>query len=189
MLSTFYVLFLTALLSWVLVAKRKELPLLVLLHAIFQYVLTLAFWFFQMNADLVGLLLGYIALTSVLLVWARGLNYSKELVSIRLFFSMVQWVVVLAVVVLLMMKSPYTYLVPSSTWQGKISPHQLSLHPMLKVCGNILCFTGFLHFLFGWGQRWNLKKSFFELSPVMLYIVFMAVLRMLQIKGTGISIS
>ncbi|MCB0848125.1 MAG: hypothetical protein KDE26_32955, partial [Bacteroidetes bacterium] len=79
MLNLLYTLFILIILGYFILSKRKEVPLIVVLHAFFQYVLTLAFWIFNMNGAMAGLLLGFMTISTVLLVWGRYLNYSREL--------------------------------------------------------------------------------------------------------------
>ncbi len=180
MLNFLYIGFISLGLIWFLGASRKEMPLLVIMHTLLQYAFTLICWFFQINTALSALLLIFLMLTGLLLLWARSLNYSKELISIRMFFSMVQWVVILAVGVFILVKSPFHYLIPSSSWHGEMPVHQLAVHPIIKVCGNVLFFTTFFHLILNWGQKWDLRKSFFDLMPLIVYLVCLGLIRAYQ---------
>lgn len=180
MLTLLYLVFIGFCLLWFLLASRKELPLLVATHAILQYAFTLVSWFFQLNYALSALLLVFLMITAILLVWARNLNFSRELVSIRLFFSMLQWVLVFAVGIFILAKSPFQYIVPSSSWHGHIPAHQLSVHPVIKMGGNLMLFTTFFHLILHWGQRWNIKKSLIDLGPIAIYLIAIAALRFYQ---------
>ncbi|MEL6674236.1 MAG: hypothetical protein AAFR61_18665 [Bacteroidota bacterium] len=185
MLNFLFVGFIFISALYLFLSPRKEVPLVIILHAFFQYVMTLGFWLVQMNTYFAGMLLGFMVTTSVLLVWARNLNYSKDLLSIRLFFTLTQWTALVAVVIFIVVKSPYYYMVPSSSWQDLVDHQQLSIHPAAKLCGNVLLFTTFFHLVLGWGQRWSASKSFWDLSPLFLYFLLMSFLRIFQ-QGTEV---
>jgi hypothetical protein len=180
MLNILYIGFIAAGLLWFLLAGRKEMPLLVITHSVLQYAFTLISWFFQLNPALSALLLVFLMLSGVLLIWARSLNYSKELISIRMFFSMLQWVVIFAVGVFILTKSPYHYMMPSANWQGHVPAHQLAVHPIIKICGNLLIFTTFFHLILNWGQRWQIRKSILDLLPMVIYLVALILIRVYQ---------
>ena len=127
-----------------------------------------------------GLLLGFMVISSVLLVWGRNLNYSRELLSIQFFFSISQWTVIASVLIFMAVKSPYYYLMPSSAWSAHINANQLSIHPVIKLCGNVLLFTTFFHLILNWGQKWSLRKSLIDLGPFMIYILLATLLRSFQ---------
>lgn len=189
MLTSLYLIFITCCLFWLLLAKRKELPLLVVMHAILQYAFTLISWFFQLNYALSAILLVFLMISALLLIWARNLNYSRELVSIRLFFTMLQWVLVIAVGIFMVAKSPFQYIVPSSSWHGHIPAHQLSVHPVIKMGGNVILFTTFFHLVLHWGQSWKVKKSLIDLGPVVLYLMAIAILRFYQASHLSLPFS
>ena len=189
MLNLLYTLFILIILGYFILSKRKEVPLIVVLHAFFQYVLTLAFWIFNMNGAMAGLLLGFMTISTVLLVWGRYLNYSRELLSIQLFFSISQWAIIGSVLVFMAVKSPYYYLIPSSTLHSHINAHQLSIHPVIKLCGNILLFTTFFHLILNWGQKWSIRKSLVDLGPFLIYLVLAAMLRFFQSFTSAFPIS
>ena len=180
MLNILYTLFIALALGYLVVAKRKEVPFVIVIHAFFQYILTLAFWIFHMNTAMAGLLLGFMAISSGLLVWARNLNYSRELLSIQFFFSISQWAVIASVLIFMAVKSPYYYLVPSANWHSHINAHQLSIHPVIKLCGNVLLFTTFFQLILNWGQKWSVRKSLIDLGPLMIYILLATLLRFFQ---------
>ena len=77
MLTWLYVLFIVLISAYLVFSERKEVPLFVVLHAILQYGFTLALWLFQMTSLLGALLLGFIAASTFLLIWARSFNYNK----------------------------------------------------------------------------------------------------------------
>ncbi|MEL6192058.1 MAG: hypothetical protein AAFR66_08415 [Bacteroidota bacterium] len=188
MLTWLYVLFIVLISAYLVFSERKEVPLFVVLHAILQYGFTLALWLFQMTSLLGGLLLGFISASTFLLIWARSLNYSRELYSIKLFFSLTQWIVVLAIGVFMAIESPYYRMVPASSWQAYIDMDVLSIHPVIKLCGNLLLFTTFFHIMGHWGQKWNIRKSLFDLMPVWLYFLLLSLLKIFQFSAEPLPI-
>ena len=180
MLTTLYLIFIVGCFAYLLFSPRKEIPLIILMHALVQYVMTLIFWIFHMNTYFSAMLLGFMLLTTLILIWARSLNYSRELQSIQLFFSLTQWVALIAVGVFISINSPYFYMVPSSGWHKYINPHQLSIHPAAKLCGNILLFSTFFQIIAGWGRSWSIRRSLLDLGPITIYISMMGLLRLFQ---------
>lgn len=136
-----------------------------------------------------GLLLGFIFLSTVLLIWARGLNYSRELHSIQLFFSVSQWIAIISVGIFISVKSPFYYLLPSSSWHSNLNAHQLSIHPVIKLCGNILVFTTFFHLILNWGQKWSIRKSLVDLGPLIVYFALIIFLKIIQSSGNSFPFS
>ncbi|MEZ4774316.1 MAG: hypothetical protein R3D00_14120 [Bacteroidia bacterium] len=189
MVNIFYTLFIVACLLYFILSSRKEIPFLILVHALFQYLFTLSAWVFQMNNPMAGLLLGFIFASTLLLIWARGLNYSRELLSIHLFFSVSQWMGILAVGLFIFFKSPFYYLMPSSAWHSNLSAHQMSIHPVIKLCGNFFLFTTFFHLILSWGAKWSLRKSLVDLGPLIVYFAIIAVLRIFQAKTQSLPFS
>ncbi|MEM7368480.1 MAG: hypothetical protein AAF587_07735 [Bacteroidota bacterium] len=182
MLNTgFFVLTLVYLAYWFF-ASRKEIPSIILLHALLQYGLTLALWQLKLSPMLTGILLGFLVLTSFLLIWARSLDYSREMHNIRLVFSMLQWAILVGILGFITLKSPYYYASAVSQWAPGMSPHQgLLLHPSVKFGTNILAFTTFYHLILHWGQKWSVKKSLFDLGPFVIFLITLAVLRYVQL--------
>ena len=93
---------------------------------------------------------------------------------------MLQWVMLLAVGIFVLAKSPYHYITPSSSWHGHVPAHQLSVHPVIKMVGNLLLFTTFIQLVLHWGQRWQIKKSLLDLAPIIIYLLAVACLRFYQ---------
>ncbi|RMG75741.1 MAG: hypothetical protein D6722_00440 [Bacteroidetes bacterium] len=180
MVSTVFALFCVLLVVYFLFSSRKEVPLMILLHAGIQYGLALVLWMFRLGPYLSGMLLGFMVLSSFLLIWARSLTYSREWQGIRIFFSLAQWTVLLALVIFATVKSPYYYLVPSSTWHPDVPVHRMTIQPALKLGGNILLFTTFFQVILHWGQKWDLRKSLVDLGPILLYFGGLLVLRLLH---------
>lgn len=189
MVNIFYTLFIVSCLLYFLLSRRKEVPFLVLIHALLQYLFTLSFWVFQMNNSMAGLLLGFIFVSSLLLIWARGLNYSRELLSIQLFFSVSQWMGIMAVGLFIFLKSPFYYLMPSSAWHSNLNAHQISIHPVIKLCGNLFLFTTFFHLILNWGEKWSIRKSLVDLGPFVIYLIIIAVLQIFQANTQSLPFS
>ncbi|MDX2247848.1 MAG: hypothetical protein SF052_13775 [Bacteroidia bacterium] len=189
MVNLFYLFFIVACLLYFLFSHRKEVPFVILIHALLQYLMTLSFWVFQMNNPMAGLLLGFIFASTILLIWARGLNYSRELHSIQLFFSVSQWMAIVAVGLFISLKSPFYYLIPSSAWHSNLNAHQMSIHPVIKLCGNLLLFTTFFHLILNWGSRWSVRKSLIDIGPLLIYLGIIAVLRVFQATTQSVPFS
>lgn len=187
--SGFLVLTLVFLAYWFF-ASRKEIPTIILLHALLQYGLSLALWRLTLSPLLGGILLGFLVLSSFLLIWARSLDYSREMHNIRLVFSMLQWAILIGILGFISFKSPYYYASPVSQWPpGSGAQQGLFLHPSLKFGMNILAFTTFYHLILHWGQKWSLKKSLLDLGPFVIFLVTLAVLRYVQLVTPALPFS
>lgn len=171
MLDSLYWLLIVASLIYVFAAPRKEIPLVIVLHGLLQYGMTLAGWTFRLGSLLGSILVSFLFLSSFLLIWARSLNYSKEYHSIRLFFSLAQWTVLIGLLGFIGWDSPYYYLLPSSTLIPGIEAHQLVIHPAVKFGGNFLVFAAFFHLILHWGQKWTPVKTLIDLGPIILYLL------------------
>ncbi|WNJ19556.1 hypothetical protein [Pontibacter sp. G13] len=183
MLDGLFLVFILCFALYLLLARRKEVPLFIAMHAIAQYVFTLVTWFFHMNSQLTGLLLGMMFLTTALLLWARNLDYSRELHAVQLFFSISQWAALAAAGAMCLFE-PYTYLPPSSFWHPFIASDRQILHPVIKFLGNFLLFTTFFQIILHWGQRWSRKKSWIDLSPLFLYLILLVIMNLM--RGTEV---
>lgn len=180
MLTAFFTIFIVVCLLYLIWIPRKEAALLVILHAFVQYAMTLSLWLFQINTQLTSLLLGFMLTTSILLLWARNLDYSQEWFSIRLFVSLVQWSIIVFILLFITFQPAYAQFIPSSGWQGKISTQHLAIHSSIKVCGNLIVFTTFIQIMLHWGQKWNIKQSLINLSPAIIYFIIMSLLKFFQ---------
>ncbi|MDX1908136.1 MAG: hypothetical protein SF053_13960 [Bacteroidia bacterium] len=180
MISFFFSLYITACLWYLFWSPRKEIPLVIVLHALLQYVLTLALWLFYMDSRMTGLLLGYMAATTLLLIWGRQLTYSRELISIRVFFRLTQWVILGGLLIFVLFQNPYVFMEPSEQWAGRLNFQHLTFHPLLKLAGNVLAFTSFFHVILHWGQAWSLRKTWLDLGPLVGYILLMMGVRYLS---------
>ncbi|MDW3645962.1 MAG: hypothetical protein R8P61_02775 [Bacteroidia bacterium] len=180
MLNTLFLLLIAGLVIFLLLSPRKEVPFIVLLHASIQYMMTLIYWLFEMNTYYAGILWCFILFSSLVLIWARGMNYSREMHRVEMFFSVSQWGILIAVLAFIGLNSPYYHMIPSASWSSQIHPSPVSIHPVAKLSGNVLMFTSFFQLILGWGRRWNLRKSVVELGPIILYFVLMGVLRVYE---------
>ena len=180
MLNAAFLLFILGCILYLLLSPRKEAALFVILHAFLQYVITLALWIFHMNSMLAALMLGFIVMSTGLLIWARSLNYSAEQQGIRRFLGVSQWVLLGVIALFILIKSPYYYLIPSSNWHAHINPHLMSIHPLVKISANAFLFSTFFLVILQWGQRWNIRQSLMLLGPMVLYFVLVVLLRFFQ---------
>lgn len=180
MLTALFTIYIVICLLYLIWVPRKEMAMLVILHAFVQYAMTLTLWFFQINSQLTALLLGFMFATSILLLWARNINYSQEWLAVRIFFSLVQWSMIVFIISYLIFQPAYNQFVPSIAWQGKIAAQHLAINPVIKVCGNLILFTSFFQIMLHWGQKWTIKKSLFNLGPMIIYFIIMSLLKIFQ---------
>ncbi len=180
MLDGVYLLFILALTVYLLLSAKKELPIIVVVHAVLQYILTLVMWFTDMSPYLAGVLLAFMVSTTGLLIWGRSLNYSRDHQMIKVFVALGQWTVMVSILLFLMLKSPYSYHFSSL---GSGNGHSLAystIHPFIKLCGNLLLFTTFLQVILSWGTSWSIKQSLRDLGPIVLYFLLTAILFLLE---------
>ncbi|MEO1417715.1 MAG: hypothetical protein AAFW00_20695 [Bacteroidota bacterium] len=180
-----FILLAVFLIVYVVTTPRKEFPIVVIFHALLQYGLTLAMWFLFLGRQHAIILMLFLWLSTLLLIWARSVNYSNELLSIRLFFSISQWAVLLMLGLFLALESPYYYVTTASS-QG-VAPHfqHISLRPIIKLGANFLLFTTFFQLTLNWGQKWPLLRSLIDLGPILLYVGLMGILRSLMSQQMG----
>lgn len=181
MVNILFIIFFCSLAAYFIYSPRKEAPSVIVAHALLQYILTLGLWIFQLNDSLAVLMLSFITGTTLLLIWARSLNYSRELNAIKLLFSLFQWVVLLGVGIFIAIKSPYDRLIPAGSWQQYINVNSLGIHPVIKLACNILLFSTFFHLIAHWGQKWTVKKSLFDLSPIWICFLLLAIIKYFKI--------
>jgi hypothetical protein len=180
MLNALFILFILCCVFYLLLSPKKEMALLIVLHAFMQYAITLSLWLFHMNPALTGLLLSFMVVSSGLLVWARGLNYSTEQHSIYHYFVVGQWILLGMIGLFIAIKSPYYYLVPSSSWNSHINPNLMSIHPIVKIGGNAFIFSSIFLIILQWGQKWSIRQSLVVLGPGMIYFLLVLLLRFFQ---------
>lgn len=180
MLNALFLTFILCCVLYLLFAPRKESAFFVILHAFFQYVTTLALWIFHMNSALAGLLLGFMVVSTGLLIWARSLNYSAEQHSIKRYFVISQWLLIGVIALFISLKSPYYYLVPAASWHAHINPHLLSIHPLVKISANVFLFSTFFLVILQWGQKWHIRQSLIMLGPILIYFLLVLLLRFFQ---------
>ncbi len=185
MLDLLYLTFLILLLGYFLISERKEIPFVILVHALGQYFVTQFFWLNQMTEKMTGLLLLFMILTSGILVWARSLNYGKEFQMIRMFFRVSGWAILLMAVIVAWVKGNYVLVQPYS--QIGVPSHfgGWELHAFIKICGNGLAFIMTLHLVFGWGERWTARASLADFLPFFLFCIWMLLLKIYLHPPTG----
>ncbi|MEM6265592.1 MAG: hypothetical protein AAGI38_24025 [Bacteroidota bacterium] len=180
MLDVAYYILISLLMAYLLVAAQKETPLLVLLHAIVQYLLTLGLWGMKMSGYIAGLLACFIFITSLVLVWIRNLNYSHELKILRIAFNWSQWVILGGLGIFMWTQSPFATVASSYEFHPHIEIPIGGLHPMVKVTGNVLMFSFLAQFFLFWGTKWTVGNSFRRLLPFLIYLVLVFFLQMAQ---------
>jgi len=185
MLNALYIGFICISVVYLLGVSRKEVPLVILLHALLQYVFTLAVWSLRLPGPLGIILLSYMTATTLLLIWGRSLTVSKQWYSVRLFFTVSQWALLLMLAVLVGLRSPYLY-TNADDLSGAHGAHILTLHPALKFGGNLMLFIGFFHLIMHWGQIWSLRRSLLDLGPTLLYFLLLLGLEMMQADNASI---
>jgi len=164
-----------------ILTPRKEVPVILIIQALLQYVWTLGSWSLKLDTGMTWLLWSWMLSGTLLLLWARNLAYSKELFSIRLFFSVSQWAIILIIGLLIATRSPYEWIGPV----GAGITEGVSLHPAIKLSGNLLIFTTFFQLVLHWGQMWSLRKSVVDLGPIFIYFGTLLLLRFLQFQSSS----
>ncbi len=172
-----------ALIIYFFFSERKEIPLVLVLHALLQYGFTMVLWYFKLTPSLSSILVIFLWLSSIMLIWGRSLTFGRDLFSIRLFFSVSQWAILLVLGLFISLKSPFYYVFPTAELNHKLPLQHLTYHPILKLSGNILIFTTFFHVVIHWGQQWKWTKSLIDLLPVMIYAAILLVLRHLKMES------
>lgn len=169
MLDFFYFAYLLLMAGYLLVSLQKEFPFVVLLHGIFQYFFTQLVWIHTVDRRMSGLLLLFLVLTTFLLIWARSLNYSTELKSLRTFFRISQWGLLVLIFMVMWVKSPYVLEVSTYQLPGQTQVGSWSIQPFAKISGNILLFIFTFHLVLGWGSKWTSRQSVLDLGPFLIY--------------------
>lgn len=174
MLDLGYVLFFVGLIVLFYLAPRKEFPLIVLVHGLVQYLFTMLGWYTSIDHRGVGILLMGLVVSTLCLFWGMSLAEREAMYPIRLFFSMTAWTILLILAVFSWVKSPYDYgylLTGTSAVRSEGIRAYLSLHPLIKVGGNLLIFITFLQLALYWRQSWSARKSLLDLLPAGLYVL------------------
>jgi hypothetical protein len=180
MLTLFYGAALLFFAVYLTASVRKEVPALILLHAVVQYGITVAGWMFALNAYYAGLLLGFIAVTTFFLIWARSVPYSRGLSSVRLFCALAQWALLGGLLLFILVRSPYQPLELGGDWHAGIAGRRQGLHAMVKLAGNLMLFTTVLQIILHWGELWTPRRSLAVFGAAWLYLLLTVALLLLQ---------
>lgn len=180
MLNTLYGIFITLSLLYFLFSSRKEVPTLVLTQALLQYVWTLGMWSLRLSQQMTGILLGFMVATSLLLIWASRLAFSRQALSLSLFVGVSQWAVLLMLAVLIGLRSPYYYTTPLFESYLPFANQALSIHPAIKLSGNLMLFMAFFHLILGRREHWSIRNSLLKLGPALVYFCLALFLRYTQ---------
>lgn len=171
MLDLAYALFIGGSLLYLLLSPRKEAPLLIVAHACLQYFSALVMWVGEMDDALSGLLLGFIAASSLLLIWARALNYGREHHMLVVLLSLAQWLLLFAALLIVFWyHTPY---VPGYASAHGYRAVSFVLRPFLRVGSNLMLFSAFLLTVLQWGNYWEIRQSLQRLLPLVLYLLLL----------------
>lgn len=185
MLDLLYVLFLFLLVGYFFLSTRKEVPFLVMVYAISQYLMTQFFWMNQVSTRMSGLLLLYITLTSGVLIWGRSLQIGRELNLLKAFFRVSGWSVLLIAVLILWVKGPFALEIPEmSGVVAHVGGWQFL--PVLKLTGNALFFIFVLMLILNWGERVNFRQSLTDYAPFIFYLGIIGMLAFLLPAAHGV---
>ncbi|MEO0899431.1 MAG: hypothetical protein AAFY71_23675 [Bacteroidota bacterium] len=176
-----FILLSISLFLFLLVSGRKEIPLVLICHALVQYGFTMTMWMFNLSGSLGNILMIYLWLTSIMLIWGRGLRIGGDLFSIRLFFSVSQWAVLIVLLLFIFLKTPYYYIFPTNSGGGPFVDRQITFHPVLKLSGNILIFSTIFQVVLHWGQRWKFIRSVLDVGPMIIYLVILIYLKFFRL--------
>lgn len=184
MLDLLYLFVLILSVGYFFLSSRKEIPFLVLVYAVGQYLMTQFFWMNQVSKRMSGLLLLFIFLTSVVLIWGRSLQLGKELNLLKVFFRVSGWSVLLIALVIMWVKGPFLIQIPEmSEAVAHIGGWQFL--PVLKLTGNALFFIFVLLLILNWGERMSFRQSLTDYAPFILYLGIICLLAFLLPSGQG----
>ena len=172
MVDILYLLFSGLLLTGFFLAPRKEVPFVVMVHALVQYALTQVFWFNNLSGRGAALLLLFMSGSSVVLIWVRRMNYSQEQKQLQGIFRIASWGLLLSVVVVMWVRNPYVFEMPVSSGRQTLAGGW-GIQPFGRLAGNALMFLLVGELVFGWGRRWTLGASLGAFGPMVLYAVMM----------------
>lgn len=185
MLDLFYFLFLIFLLGYFLLSARKEVPLVICSYALCQYLMTQFLWMNQMSARMSGLLLLFICLTVGVLIWGRSLPVGRELNTLRIFFRVSGWAIVVISLIIVWKKGPFLLELSTGTALPPSSGGWRFL-PALKLSGNALLFTFFILFILNWGERLSIRQSLWDYAPFLLFLTVIAMLAAMLPSAGGL---
>lgn len=176
MLTALYAGFILLGSLYFLLAPRKGVPTLVLTHALLQYLWTLGIWGLRLSESLTGLIWLVMAISSLLLWWSSRLPYGRSQKNVELFFTMAAWAVLIMMVALISLRSPFVYL------ESHEALPAVGLHPAIRYSGNLMLFLVFLPLVLNHGQYWTLRHSLATLGPGLIYFCMILFLRYLQVE-------
>ena len=136
-----------------------------------------------MDSQIAAILLLFLAGSSLLLVWGRNLNYSKESKMIQVFTNVSQWALLLVLIGFFAFKPNYILHYSAMGKNSHLGLVYTYIPPFFKLFGNIILFTTYLLFILNWGNKWNIKKSLKNFSPIFVYLFLLS---LLYILGTSL---
>jgi uncharacterized MnhB-related membrane protein len=169
------------LLSQLILSREKPFALLVLSHAVLQYVYTLLSWHLRLAPGVALATLGFILATTLLLIWARKMLYgTNEQRMARTMINTLQWSFLGALILFSMLRSPDWYEFSAHGGHPGIAGGYVSLHPVIKMAGNYFLFALFAQVVLRWGLTWNRKDSLVNIGPFAGYVLLVLLLLIRQ---------
>lgn len=179
MLDGLFLFFIALAAVYLLVAPRKEFPLVVILHTVVQYALTMLAWQGALPPPIAVLTMGCMWSAALVMIWVRTWAYSPRLQYANYLARVMQWAVLgVAVLDVFGHNSSAEMLVGNALLMDE-STLTMVLREANRFIGNLLVFMSFLQIILHWGQHWTVKKSLLDLFPVVGYFMLMLVLRLL----------
>ena len=165
------------LLAQLLIARKKEFGLLVISHAVLQYVYTLLSWRLQLAPGVALATLGFIVATTMLLIWARRMHIgSNDQKMAQTLVNALQWTFLGALLFFVIIRSPDWYEFSGSNENGAIIGSYVSLHPFIRMSGNYFLFALFAQITIRWGLVWKPRDTLLNLGPFVGYVLLILLL-------------
>ncbi|MFK7971774.1 MAG: hypothetical protein AB8F95_15515 [Bacteroidia bacterium] len=168
------------LMGHLVIARQKVFPLVVISHAVLQYLYTLLSWKLNLAPGVGLATLGFILATTVLLMWGRKMQAgTNEHRMARVMINTLQWSFLGALVLFIIMRSPDWYEF-SGTTHPEIAGTYVSLHPFIRMAGNYFLFALFVQVVLRWGLVWERKDTLANLAPFIGYVLLVLLLLLRQ---------
>jgi uncharacterized MnhB-related membrane protein len=169
------------LLAQLIISREKPFALLVLSHAVLQYVYTLLSWHLRLGPGVALATLGFILATTLLLIWARKMHYgTNEQRMARTMINTLQWSFLGALILFSMLRSPDWYEFSVHGGHPDVDIGYVSLHPVIKIAGNYFIFALFSQVILRWGLRWKMRESMINIGPFAGYVLLILLLLIRQ---------
>jgi hypothetical protein len=181
MLDGLFLFFIALAAVYLLVAPRKEFPLVMIMHTVLQYALTMLAWSGALPPPIAVITMGCMWSAALFMVWVRSWQYSPRLKYVGYMTRVMQWGVLLfSVLDMVWNGNAGEMLVGHSGYESTYSLLYIFTEAH-RFIGNILVFFAFLQITLHWGQQWAWQKSLWDLMPVVSYFLLVLVLRLLPV--------